>query len=657
MVLLGPVRLSGVVVRPAAIAPLGRWLAPGSAAPGSAAVGLCTAASCPMLLAGGALPVRTTRATLAAAGVRVPVIGTTRLSSAAPLGYTPGQPRAQPPVVITGDPSGLESLAGLSGVSRTHSWLAALAIGRLHSWQLDATERRLQQAQNRLLAANSLFDLSAPFAAVDAARSQADAAPRRLLLAGGGALAALVLFVVLAVGGLRRDVHAELRRLEAAGARTSQGIWFVATEAGVLCGVALLFGAALAVGVATLLADGAGAPVGAVLSHSLLTVGGLLALLVGWICATTLVVVMLLANGTRVADVLAATAVAALALALFRGASGTDPLPILLAPLCCLAAGILIFRAASVLLRGGERLARRGPVLTRLAFVGLARSPAAPSLAIAFISVSIGLGGFALAYRATLIRSAADQAANQVPLDATITAGPDFTTPLEVASPARWRALAGGSVSPVRRTEASYVSGGSSVTVPALGVPAAALTKLHGWRASDGSAPIGTLARRLVPPGPTRVPGPLLPAGGPSGVVSLAVRVASPGVAVSVTADLRARTGATRRTVLGQAGQRPVTVRARLPRTGGPFELAGIELTEPTGLEATNGHQNAENVAAGTQFTGSVRLGPLSVIGASGRTVERVDIASWRGVGAATVVAAARSARPPGSCCGSARAA
>src|SRR5262249_4559533 len=157
-----------------------------------------------------------------------------------------------------------------------------------------------------------------------------------------------------------------------------------------------------------------------------------------------------------------------------------------------------IFRGASALVQGCERLVRGGPVLARLAVVGLARSPAVPSLAIAFIAVSIGLGAFALAYRATLLRGAADQAADRVPLAATITAGPDFTSPVQVASIARWRALAGGAVWPVRRTDASYVSGGSSVTVPALGVPAAVLPKMHGWRTSDGSAPRSTLRRRLV---------------------------------------------------------------------------------------------------------------------------------------------------------------
>src|SRR5581483_8688322 len=161
------------------------------------------------------------------------------------------------------------------------------------------------------------------------------------------------------------------------------------------------------------------------------------------------------------------------------GGTGSDhALTLLLAPLCCAAVGVLTFRAAGLVLRGAERVARDGPVLTRLALVDLARSPWLPALAIAFLAVAVGLGGFALAYRSTLIRSAADQAADRVPLDALVSPGPDFRTPLEVAPLQRWQALASGTVLPVRRTDANYTSGGEAVTVPALGIPAGGLIRI-----------------------------------------------------------------------------------------------------------------------------------------------------------------------------------
>src|SRR5262245_21811311 len=89
--------------------------------------------------------------------------------------------------------------------------------------------------------------------------------------------------------------------------------------------------------------------------------------------------------------------------------------------------------------------------------------PLVPAAVIAFIGVATGLGGFALAYRSTLIRSAADQAADRVPLDVRVSPGPDFKTPLEAAPLQRWQALASGAVLPIRRTEANYTSGGQTV--------------------------------------------------------------------------------------------------------------------------------------------------------------------------------------------------
>jgi hypothetical protein len=117
--------------------------------------------------------------------------------------------------------------------------------------------------------------------------------------------------------------------------------------------------------------------------------------------------------------------------------------------------------------------------------------------------VGTAIGGFALAYRATLLRGASDQAANRVPLDALVAASPDFTRPLDVAPLARWRSQSGGNAFEVRRTDATYVAGAASSTVPALGVPAAALRAVHGWRAGDASVSPDQMSRAgATRPGP-----------------------------------------------------------------------------------------------------------------------------------------------------------
>jgi hypothetical protein len=621
VVLMNPVRLGGVVVRPAAIAPLDRWLSGGAPAP----LGPCRPERCPMLLAGGG-PVPST---LAAIGVRIQVAGSSSLRSAVPLGFVPSNAGAMP-VLVTWDVTGLESLPGLSGLYRTSSWQAPLTAARLRAWQLADAENRLARSQAHLLLSGSQFSLSAPFTALDEARAQASLAPQRLLLAGGGTIAALALFIVLAGGGLRRDQQAELDRFRNAGARTRHCFLFVAAECGWLCAIALSVGAAVGIGAAALLASGEGEPVGAILMHSVITPAGVITLGIGWLAATMLLGALVLVRSARLIDVLAVAAASALVAAL-AGSTGSDhAMALLLAPLCCLAVGVLTFRAAGVVLQGAERVARSGPVLPRLALVNLARSPAVPALVIAFIAVATGLGGFALGYRSTLIRSAADQAADRVPLDALVSPGPDFSTPLEVAPLQRWQALTSGAVLPIRRTDANYTSGGETLTVPALGIPADGLTRIRGWRESDGSAPLPVLARRLEPTDPVRVAGPMLPAG----TTWLSLRASSQGLGVGVTADLRDPRGAIRQVAFGTAGAGVASLRAPVPR--GRWELEALELDEPTGLAITNGHQNGENPAAATQSSARVTLGPLLAVQASGRSLLHVPVGAWRGVGAAT---------------------
>jgi hypothetical protein len=632
VVLMNPVRLDGVVVRPAAISPLNRWLSGPALA--STALGPCRPERCPTLLAGGG----SVPAIMAAIGVRIQVVGSASLRSPVPLGFVPSR-GDDAPVLVTSDVAGLASLPGLSGLYRTYGWLAPLPVTRLRGWQLADTEDRLARAQARLLLSGSQFSLSAPFTALDQARAEASVAPQRLLLAGGGAIAALGLFIVLAGGGLRRDQRAELDRLRHAGARTRHCVLFVVTESGWLSAAALSVGAAAGIGAAALLASSQGEPAGAILTHSLITPAAVIALAAGWLTATVLLAALAGVRSARLTDVLAVAAASALVAALVggtgSGGTGNDrALALLLAPLCCVAVGVLTFRATGFVLRGAERIARGGPVLARLALVNLARSPWVPALAIAFVAVAVGLGGFSLAYSSTLIRSAADQAADRVPLDALVSPGPDFSTPLELAPLPRWQALAAGAVLPIRRTDANYTSGGGTVTVPALGVPAAGLTQIHGWRESDGSAPLTVLARRLEPTGPVRFPGPMLPAG----ARWLSLRASSPDLTVDVTADLRDSQGAIRQVAFEQAGAGAMFLRAPVPP--GRWELEALELDEPTGVAITNGHQNGENPAAATQSATRVALGPLLALPARGPSLLRVPLGAWRGVGAAATTAA-----------------
>ena len=198
VVLMSEVRLGGVVVRPVGISPLGPWVGARQAS----TLGPCTGRSCPMLLIGGSLR----RRQLAAFGVHLRVVGSAPLRASVPLGFAPAA-TATPAILATADPRGLDRIAGLSGVFRTQNWLATLPLANLQSWQLQSIESRMQRTQVDLQRSGSGFSFSGPFNTLDEARAQANGAPKRLLAAGGGAVAALSVFLVLAAYGLRRDAR------------------------------------------------------------------------------------------------------------------------------------------------------------------------------------------------------------------------------------------------------------------------------------------------------------------------------------------------------------------------------------------------------------------------------------------------------------------
>jgi hypothetical protein len=640
VVALHPVALGRDVVTVAAVEPLRAWARVVS---GQLPVGACLAARCPVLLVSG--PPLSTPA--AVAGAHLAVVGSGRVQSPVPLGYVPGSVAGtgpggrQLPLVLSGDVDGVERLPGLGGVYRTHTWLVALDVGHLQAWDLDGLIRRLTRVQAQLLSTSDAFTLTAPLDGLLVARDRARGAPRRLLLAGGGALAALAAFILLAAGTLRRDLDSELERLSQEGAGAGQRVLLAVGEAAVPSTLGVLAGFLLGVVATAVIAHLEAVPAGAVLDHSLLSAHGLELAGGAWVLSTALLAGSLLARdraeGLRAGDAVALAAALALAVALLRGEAGTsptDPLPLLLAPLSCVVAGVLVLRMAGVLLRGAERATRRGPVGVRLALVGAARAPRPVAGAIAFLAVCTGLGGFALAYRTTLTGAAADQAADRVPLDVTVTAGPSFVTPLQVASAARWHALSGGAVLPIRRTEASAPRGAGFATVPALGVPASRLTLIHGWRNADGSAPLGTLARRLSGSGPVRVPGPELGAG----ARSLSIPVSSSGDAVDLEVVLRDRAGGVRVVTLGTVnGPGRRLLRAGLPP--GSWELEALELQQTAGAALIAGHQNAENVAAATGTLSVVVLGPPLALDSQGRRLGAYPLAGWTGRGSAAAVA------------------
>ncbi|MBV9354507.1 MAG: hypothetical protein JO023_03160, partial [Chloroflexi bacterium] len=354
-VLFSPIRLGGRLVRLAAVEPLARW---SSAAP---RLGACVTHDCPTVLAGG----RLSSSTLTAAGIRISVKGTVPLRTAVPLGLSPSG--SGPALLVTGDVRGLGRLPALSDQYRVHSWASTLPVGHLDSWDIAPLERRLQRAQVTLTGAGSAFNLTAPFDRLDAARARAVAAPKRMLLAGGGALAALVVFVALAGGAMRREHRAELTRLRLAGARRWQSSALTVLEGAWVAGVALLVGVALAVAACWILAASARLP-NAALAHALVRPLTAIGIATGWLLGT-LALALIAGSPSRLlvalADVVGLAALACIGVALTLG-RGHSELALLLAPLVCLAGGVLLLRGAALVLRLGGRFGRAAPPLVRV---------------------------------------------------------------------------------------------------------------------------------------------------------------------------------------------------------------------------------------------------------------------------------------------------
>jgi hypothetical protein len=124
-------------------------------------------------------------------------------------------------------------------------------------------------------------------------------------------------------------------------------------------------------------------------------------------------------------------------------------------------------------------------------------------------------------------------------------------------------------------------------------------------------------------------------------VSSLSLRLSPATAAVVVVADLRAASGEVHQVTFRPAAGRAGTLVATVPP--GRWELEALELSEPAGLQITNGHQDAENQAPSTQSRSTVVLGPVVGRAAGGAAGLTESLRSWRAVGAATAARPVRA--------------
>jgi hypothetical protein len=113
---------------------------------------------------------------------------------------------------------------------------------------------------------------------------------------------------------------------------------------------------------------------------------------------------------------------------------------------------------------------------------------------------------FAVGYRTTLDRGAADQAAFAVPMVARLTTGPSLVRPADLATEGAVGSLGPGATAyPVLRAVASLpLNAADSAPVELLGLAPSALPRVAHWRSDYADVTPATLERRLATTAPAR---------------------------------------------------------------------------------------------------------------------------------------------------------
>jgi len=538
---------------------------------------------------------------------------------------------APPPLVLANGVAALDRSPVLHDAYRSYGWVIPLRPGTVRSWSANGVATRIEQARTAFQGSSFGFELTAPTDELLAAADSARVAGRRLLLLGGEAVALLLAFAVLVAARQRPDAEALLARLRASGvARWQSGlVLFLESLAAALAGTVLgwLAGSAAA----AVIAGRSGEPVGALLSHSVLSGRGL-AIALAVAAAAALVVTLALAfEPVRVGglalsplDVAALGAAVAVVIALARGSAnasellasnGTGLILLLLPALVGFAAAVAVARLLPLALRGLERLVpERAPSL-RLAALGLARRPGYAAVAVAFVVVSVGFALFASSYRSTLVAAQQQEAAFAVPADEVVREDLSQLIPVRsVVTPPVERSL-DAHVSRVTRVAGS-IAGADVTGITVLGLPHGTLTGIGGWRSDFAAAGPRELARDIDPGRSVALRGPRIP----DDAKRLSLRMIVHRTQLGLVAYVAAPDGSFVPIRLARnEGRRPPVLVARVPAAARGGRLVAFRLEPPPKLEERGADSGAPAV-------GTVELGPPRV---DGRAL--TDYRDWLG--------------------------
>jgi hypothetical protein len=411
------------------------------------------------------------------------------------------------PTVIANGVAALSKTPELETFYRAYGWFLPVGHGEVHPWAINGFERKVQRLTATLEAGSDLFQVTAPNDTLVAAGASSRVAARRLLLLGGEGGALLIAFTVLAAAALRHDVTDARRRLTWFGARRWQVELFTFAESTAVAGAATVVGWTLGGAVAALIASRAGSPAGEVVTHALLTSGGIGAAAAVAVSAGLLLYATVRAPGVQLGrlavtplDMAALGAIGVVLVGWARGSvgaqqltggGGTNAFLLLVPALIVFAAVIISARLLAPALRALGRAGRRGPVALRLAAASLARNPGHAAVAATFLVASLGLALFALGYRSTLQQGQRDEAAFAVPASYVLTEDYNQLVPV----PHGVQHLRRPST-PIVRLSGNVPSG---TVFGFLALPKHAIETVDGWRSDFASRTRTQLAAAVAP--------------------------------------------------------------------------------------------------------------------------------------------------------------
>lgn len=394
---------------------------------------------------------------------------------------------------------------------RAYGWVQPLDVSRVQRLGVDGWVGAATRVADLLNREQFALVMSAPDKSLRAADARARASARRFVLLGGTAAVLLLGTAVTGGAALRRDHSQFVEALRRRGAGPGQVAGVVTGEVAITVIAAGVAGMIAGGAIVLLLADRAGLPVAATAADAMGSAAPATAALL-LVCGLLLALALTWPEGPErtarsarwAVGAGAAVCVAVAALLAARGGvstgSGTDPLLAALPALVLLAAALLSALAwQPVAAAVRDRLPRRA-LAARLGLAAVVARPLRAVTTVALVTAAVGAAVFAGAYRATLIRGAADQAAFAVPMDARITTGPSLRSPLAVTGVAGYGAARPGgyAAAVLRRTASVRIGPQQADAVQLVGVEPAALTRVVRWQALTGDDDAAGAARGLA---------------------------------------------------------------------------------------------------------------------------------------------------------------